>query len=655
MRITQISWRSLLRSEKDPVYPPLQLAFELSIRHRRTRKTRKRLNMNAKFISLGIMLSAAWLASSVHSQLITNGNFSTLVPRNSTGGGWTSSHIDGAGGHQPTGGNPGGNFILNDTGPLGSDPTISQSVSGLTPGGSYLLTGDYASVYSSFGVATKLSFAVDIDGLNKTKLGRPGAEGVWGSFAVPFWAAASSALISFRAEIDGDDSSYRIDNIDLIGCPVINGVLSATATVGQPFIYWITASNYRTSFTATVPPPAGLTLDTTTGKISGTPTACGTFSIALRAANACGTATAMLTLDVGPPPPVITSALSQTATAGQPFTYDMTATNSPTSFTATIPTGVGLTFTPGTSTTPPKISGTPTVCNDISITLIATNACGTDNKVLTLGVPSTPPVITSALSQTATAGQPFTYDMTATNSPTSFTATIPTGVGLTFTPGTSTTPPKISGTPTVCNDISITLIATNACGTDNQVLTLTVPSTPPVITSALSQTATALQPFTYNMTATNSPTSFTATFPPALNGLTFTPATKIIDGAPSPAGTFSIDLSATNACGTGTAVLMLKVDPPPDQIPLPKGSIVISPLDFPYKVTVEMKCTEAIGSLCLSRVIVRTCIGGNYCFDMPRITHFPCIKCLLGASVAIGAGIGVVGAILLMRYGRDRP
>jgi hypothetical protein len=83
--------------------------------------------------------------------------------------------------------------------------------------------------------------------------------------------------------------------------------------------------------------------------------------------------------------------------------------------------------------------------------------------------------------------------------------------------------------------------------------------------------------------------------------------------------------------------------------------IIVSPPDFPYKVTVEMKCTEKIGNYCLSPVIYRTCIGGNYCFDMPPITNPPCIKCLLGASLAIGAAIGLVGAILLMRYRRDRP
>jgi hypothetical protein len=81
--------------------------------------------------------------------------------------------------------------------------------------------------------------------------------------------------------------------------------------------------------------------------------------------------------------------------------------------------------------------------------------------------------------------------------------------------------------------------------------------------------------------------------------------------------------------------------------------VPISPPDFPYKVTVETKCTESIAGVCLRRDIVRVCVGGN-CFDVPtRITGPLCLRCLLGASVAIGAALGVVGAILWLR--RRRP
>lgn len=144
--------------------------------------------------------------------IVINGNFDIFVPSNGTGGGWTSAHIDSAGGHRVTGGNPGGNFIINDAGQVATDPTLSQLVSGFTVGASYILTGDYAVFAGSFGNPALQSFAVDILGTTYT-FGRPGGEGVYGTFSVAFTANATDILIAFRTEINGDDSSFRIDNV----------------------------------------------------------------------------------------------------------------------------------------------------------------------------------------------------------------------------------------------------------------------------------------------------------------------------------------------------------------------------------------------------------------------------------------------------------
>jgi hypothetical protein len=79
--------------------------------------------------------------------------------------------------------------------------------------------------------------------------------------------------------------------------PVINSATSATSRVGSAFSYQITATNSPTSFNATSL-PAGLSINTATGLISGTPAAAGTSSIALSATNASGTGTATLTLTI---------------------------------------------------------------------------------------------------------------------------------------------------------------------------------------------------------------------------------------------------------------------------------------------------------------------------------------------------------------------
>jgi PEP-CTERM motif len=172
------------------------------------------------FFTLVIIVAAA--ANTTYADpVIVNGNFDTFVPSNGTGGGWTSVNIDGAGGYRTTVGNPGGNFIINDAGQAPTDPTLSQLVSGFTIGSSYTLTGDYAVFAGTFGNPALQSFAVDIVGTATptTTFGRPGGEGVYGSFSVTFVANATDILIRFRTEINGDDSSFRVDNIALQPVP----------------------------------------------------------------------------------------------------------------------------------------------------------------------------------------------------------------------------------------------------------------------------------------------------------------------------------------------------------------------------------------------------------------------------------------------------
>lgn len=90
--------------------------------------------------------------------------------------------------------------------------------------------------------------------------------------------------------------------------PVINSALTADATLGQPFSYQITATNQPSSFGATGL-PAGLSVNSSTGLISGSPTADGVFNVQISATNAedTGSATLVLTVTAGPQPPSITS------------------------------------------------------------------------------------------------------------------------------------------------------------------------------------------------------------------------------------------------------------------------------------------------------------------------------------------------------------
>ena len=82
------------------------------------------------------------------------------------------------------------------------------------------------------------------------------------------------------------------------GCVVYNSSsitspTTASAIVGTPFSYQITAANSPTSYSATGL-PAGLSVNTASGLISGTPISGGTSTVTLGVINSAGTGNATL-------------------------------------------------------------------------------------------------------------------------------------------------------------------------------------------------------------------------------------------------------------------------------------------------------------------------------------------------------------------------
>ena len=78
---------------------------------------------------------------------------------------------------------------------------------------------------------------------------------------------------------------------------------------------------------------------------------------------------------------------------------------------------------------------------------------------------------------------------------------------------------------------------------------------PPVITSPLTAQAFVTRAFSYQITATNSPTSYDATGLPVWASINT--GTGLISGTPTTAGSTSVVISATNSAGTGSATLVI--------------------------------------------------------------------------------------------------
>lgn len=169
--------------------------------------------------------------------------------------------------------------------------------------------------------------------------------------------------------------------------PVIVPAQIALGVQGSPLSYALVTSGDPTSFTlssGSLPP--GVTFNTTTGVLSGTPSATGTFTPSFTASNAFGASPVVsMTITISAPIlPVITSSLSSTGTQGLPFLYQIVATNSPASYSASgLPVGLSINTTTG------LISGTPSVSGSVNITIGATNLAGTDLEVLSISLTPT--------------------------------------------------------------------------------------------------------------------------------------------------------------------------------------------------------------------------------------------------------------------------
>ena len=159
---------------------------------------------------------------------------------------------------------------------------------------------------------------------------------------------------------------------------------------------------------------------------------------------------------------------------------------------------------------------------------------------------SAPDLTSPTIVNNATVGSVLTYAVTALNFPTSYSvSSLPSW--LTFTANTG----LIIGTPPSVGAFGFTVTATNSVGADTQTVTINVSAAvigTPVISGTGTVTAYQFTTLTYQIVASNSPTSYNAaSLPP---GLSVNIATGLITGTPTQIENRVSSISATNAVGT---------------------------------------------------------------------------------------------------------
>ena len=387
---------------------------------------------------------------------------------------------------------------------------------------------------------------------------------------------ASTATAYTVTASNAAGSGTAVVNITINAGPPIPSIgyspNNASLNVGTPMVP-MTPNNIggaATSWSISPALSAGLSISTSTGVISGTPTVAKSITgYTVTASNASGNGTATVTITVTGPSqaPVISySPSAATFTVGTAIT-PMTPANTggaATSWSISPALSAGLSFAASTGV----ISGTPTVAQAATAYIVtAANAYGSGTAVVNITINAGPPIPSIGYSPnnaSLNVGTPM-VPMTPNNiggAATSWSISPALSAGLSI----STSTGVISGTPTAAKAITgYTVTASNASGNGIATVTITVtgPSQAPVISyspsAATFTVGTAITPMTPANTG-GAATSWSIS--PALSaGLSFGASTGVISGTPTVAqAATAYIVTAANAYGSGTAGVNITVN-----------------------------------------------------------------------------------------------
>lgn len=245
----------------------------------------------------------------------------------------------------------------------------------------------------------------------------------------------------------------------------------------------------------------------------------------------------------------ITSPLADiNARIGDSFTYQITADNSPTGFEASgLPPGLQLNSATG------LISGTLGAAGTFNVTLIAHGPARDVSATLRIIIIG--PTITGPLSLNVDVTENFRYQISASQSASSFNAAgLPPGLSLDTATG------LITGNPTAVGTFTVMVTAYTASGDATATVRITV--RPPRITSSTVAPNVEIGGiFSYQITATGQPTHFSAIALP--DGLQIDPATGVVSGVPTLSGPHQITVTAHTPYGDASTTLQIFVTKAP--------------------------------------------------------------------------------------------
>ncbi len=332
------------------------------------------------------------------------------------------------------------------------------------------------------------------------------------------WANPLTGGWSTYGSVGEYSVSGSVPNFVPVDPPVITSGATAGGFVGFPFCYNISATNSPSSFSVTGTLPPGISLNSTSGLLSGTPSVEGVFNVTIKATNSVGT---------GSQPLEITIQSAENFTLGEAVDalgYDWSTEGDAGWFPQTVT----------------KSDGEDAAQNGVI----------GNNQSSTLVVPVTGPATISFRWKTdSESGKDFLSFFVDGQFQNRISGKNDWML-RSYTVGTGTHTLKW----TYAKDYSVS-VGADAGWVDTFALTT---AQAPVITSLDAAAGSVGQFFSYQITADNSPASFSfsGSMPP---GLSLNNSTGKISGTPSTVGTYDLTISATNSSGTGSAPLTITI------------------------------------------------------------------------------------------------
>jgi hypothetical protein len=367
----------------------------------------------------------------------------------------------------------------------------------------------------------------------------------------------NAIVIAALPQVTETNDQFKIALFDLCiqQCtPLALGCAASTGTKGVAYSSALVASGGTPSYTFTINSgslPLGLTLNATTGAITGTPTTAGTYTYVAKVTDSTGATalTSSCTITIATPL-TLGCVVANSGQVGVAYSSAAIASGGIPPYTFSLYSGSvppGLTGDPSAGT----LYGTPTTAGTYTYVGKVTDSTGATALSSSCTITIAAPLTLGCAASTGTKGVAYSSTLVRSGGTAPFTFTInsgslPPGLSLNATTG------AITGTPTTAGTYTYVAKVTDSTGATKLTSSCTITiAAPPLTLGCAANKGTKGAAYSSALVASGGTPAYTFTknsgsLPP---GLTLNASTGAITGTPTTAGTYTYVAKVTDSTG----------------------------------------------------------------------------------------------------------